>query len=266
MAQDSLIIYIVLFMDVFIVELWHQLCSYVSKHSKSTVMKRSYIIILIATIALISCEKQPVASFFSSEIEVFVNDDIFFTNNSLDAKYFEWDFGDGTYSNSTNPVHSWAASGVYSVALTASSNSYSDVSYQEITVLFPTTLEIEVLEYYDEYPVENASVILYPTYQDWLDETNMLVEGFTNSNGIVTFSNLESKRYYVDVWEANHDNYTLADEDVGFIETDILVEGEVNYFLAWVDYYETLKSKSTKRDRTLRMVPRGRTISDKLKK
>ena len=130
-------------------------------------MKRSYIILIIAATVLTSCERQPVASFFSSELDVYVNEDVFFTNNSLDAKYFEWDFGDGTFSNATNPVHSWAASGVYSVALTASSNSYSDVSYQEITVLFPTTLEIEVLEYYDEYPVENASVILYPTYQDW---------------------------------------------------------------------------------------------------
>jgi len=227
-------------------------------------MKNLYLVIL-ALIILTSCERQPSASFFTSEIEVYVGEDVYFTNNSLDAKYFDWNFGDGTFSNAANPVHSWNTPGVYSVELIASSKSYSDKAYQDITVIFPTTLEIEVLEYYDEYPIEDASVILYPTYQDWLDETNMLVEGFTDQDGIVVFSNLESKRYYVDVWEANHDNYTLADEDIGFIETEILLAGEVNYFLAWVDYYETLKSKSTKRDRSLRMVPRGRIASEKSK-
>ena len=228
-------------------------------------MKRFYIVLLVALIVFTSCEKKPVASFFSSEIDVYVNEDVFFTNTSIDAKYFEWDFGDGTYSNATNPVHKWQASGIYTVVLTASSNKYTDKAYQDISVTFPTTLEIEVLEYYEEYPVENASVILYPTYDDWLDETNMLVEGFTNANGKVVFSNLEPKRYYVDVWEANHDNYTLAEEDVGFIETDILVEGEINRFIAWVDYYDSLKSKTLKRDRSLRMEPKDRKVSDKLK-
>lgn len=220
-------------------------------------MKNRYFMAMVVFIIFISCERQPNSSFFSSEIEIRVNDDVYFTNTSLDAAYYEWDFDDGTFSRAINPVHSWENPGVYTVNLTSYSDKYMDRSYQEITVLPTTDLEIEVLEYYDKYPVANASVILYGSYQDWLDENNMLIEGFTDANGIVVFTSLDIKRYYVDVWEENHNNYTLAEEDPGFIETDILADGRVNYFTAWVDYTGSLKS-STGRDRTLLLEKRGR--------
>ena len=37
--------------------------------------------------------------------------------------------------------------------------------------------------------------------------------------GKTVFADLKNIVYYVDVWEENHDNYTLKDEDVGFIRT-----------------------------------------------
>lgn len=226
--------------------------------TKTTVMKKILYISLVLSVILFSCDRVPIAGFFASEVEVYVGEDIFFTNNSLDTYCYEWDFGDGSFSTVVNPVHAYLTSGEYTVVLTAfSRKGRIDKAYQTIEVLYPTTLEIEVLEYYDEYPVENASVILYPTYEDWLDETNMLVEGFTNANGKVVFSFLETKRYYIDVWENNHNNYTLADEDVGFIETDILIPGEINYFIAYVDYFSSKKSLS-KRDRSVKLEPKGR--------
>ena len=59
-------------------------------------MKSLYIVLLVALVVFTSCEKHPIASFYSSEIDVYVNEDVFFTNTSIDAKYFEWEFGDGT--------------------------------------------------------------------------------------------------------------------------------------------------------------------------
>ena len=115
-------------------------------------------------------------------------------------------------------------------------------------------LEVTVLEYWDEYEVVDASVILYDTYDDWLDEYNPLVEGFTNQFGWTTFSNLHTQRYYVDVWEANHDNYTLADEDVVWIETHVLVPNEINYFIAYVDYYEDARKSDNQRDRARKLI------------
>jgi hypothetical protein len=122
----------------------------------------------------------------------------------------------------------------------------------EIEVLIPTLLEVEVLEYYDKYPVGNASVILYPTLSDWDNETNSISEGFTDGTGKVVFSDLDNFVYYVDVWEADHNNYTLRDEDVGFIRTDQIRPHEINRFIAYVDFVSGGKGDGT-RDRTLKI-------------
>jgi len=155
----------------------------------------------------------------------------------MDADGFEWDFDDGTYSNRVDADHIFTASGTYRVSLTAfSGNNKFDVAFMTVDVLFPTSLEVTVLEYWDEYPVSDASVILYDNLDDWDDEYNYLVEGFTNQYGRVTFSGLHSKYYYVDAWEDYHNNWQLGAEDVGFIETDRLYANEMNYFIAYVDY------------------------------
>jgi hypothetical protein len=207
-------------------------------------MKKIIYIILAGALVMMSCGREPYADFFTSRTECEVGDIIYFTNNSMDADYFEWDFGDGFITNDFNPEHIFRQDGFYTVSLTAfAGNRVFDKSYTTIHVLFPTTLDIEVVEYYDEYVVADASVILYNSLDDWWDEYNSLVEGFTNQDGIVTFSQLDPKRYYVDVWEESHNNWILAEEDYKFIETEVLIPNEVNYFLAWVDYVEpTLKS------------------------
>jgi len=41
-----------------------------------------------------------------------------------------------------------------------------DIAYQTITVTSPTILQIEVMEWIDEYPVPGANVRLYPTLAD----------------------------------------------------------------------------------------------------
>jgi PKD repeat protein len=218
-----------------------------------TTMKRLLYSGLILPLMLISCEMEPESAFFSDTIEPIIGQEVFFTNTSFNADYFEWNFGDGTGTDVPNPVHVFAASGTYRVSLTAyGSNGHTDMSYIEINVKAPTLLEIEVLEYYDEYPVEDASVILYPTLADWDAERNMIAEGFTNSSGKVVFSGLGSYVFYVDVWEANHNNYTLRDEDVGFIRTDQIRPNEINRFIAYVDYVGN--KGAAYRDRKMKIV------------
>ena len=207
-------------------------------------MKKIIYILLAGALVIMGCSRQPYADFFTSRTICEVGDIIYFTNNSMDADHFEWDFGDGYMSTEFNPSHMYQDDGLYTVSLTAYDDGrVFDKAFVTINVLFPTTLDIEVLEYYDEYPVEGASVILYNSLADWWDEYNPLVEGFTNQDGFVTFSMLEMQRYYVDVWEEYHNNWILAEDDYRFIETDLLIPHEINYFLAWVDYIEpTLKS------------------------
>jgi hypothetical protein len=65
----------------------------------------------------------------------------------------------------------------------------------------------------------------------------------------------------VDVWEQYHDNYQLAAEDVAWIETQILVAGELNSFIAYVDYYPP--SKKTAATRKELKVIHGELSKDK---
>ena len=63
------------------------------------------------------------------------------------------------------------------------------------------------------------------------------------------YSNLSYQRYYVDVWEADHDNYTLAAEEGGWIETPELHGLYDHTFIAYVDYYEAAKKSTSRADK-----------------
>lgn len=218
-------------------------------------MKKYILLILAVPFLFTNCERYPIADFFVSRNIVDVGETVFFTNNSLDADHFEWDFGDGTRAYAFDASHIYTYDGIFTVTLFAYSGSRMvDKATTTIEVLFPTTLEVTVLEYYDEYAVVDASVILYNNLDDWYDEYNPLVEGYTNQYGVTAFSNLNEQRYYVDVWEEYHNNYILADEDVGFIETDVLYPNDMNYFIAYVDYVEPALKSEAKRDKRLKII------------
>jgi hypothetical protein len=202
-------------------------------------MKRLIYISLVLPLILFSCKSTPEAHFYTDTIQPEVGQEVFFTNDSHNAVDFEWDFGDGFISNDENPSHSYSGTGTFEVTLIAiSRNGLEDKAKLTLEVMIPTLLEIEVREWYDEYTVSEASVILYSTITDWDAQTNKETEGFTDADGIVVFSNLDPFVYYVDVWEADHDNYALRDEDIGFIRTPEILPHKINRFVAWVDYVD----------------------------
>ncbi len=191
---------------------------------------------MILPLILLSCEKTPSAHFYTDTSEPEVGQTVVFYNDSQNANSFEWDFGDGYISNERSPSHIFNSTGPVTVQLTARSKSgvTADASL-DLTIMVPTLLEIEVLEYYQEYVVPDASVYLYPTLTDWDAQTNLSIGGYTDENGIVVFAGLDPYVYYVDVLEANHDNYTLRNEDVGFIRTPEILPHQINFFIAYVD-------------------------------
>ena len=85
----------------------------------------------------------------------------------------------------------------------------------------------------------------------------MITEGFTDASGKVVFTGLQDIAYYIDVWEKNHNNYALRDEDVGFIKTGQVKRHEINRFVAYVDYVSEGKGDG-KRDRTMVIKRMGR--------
>lgn len=219
-------------------------------------MKKLLYLILIVPLVFTSCTRDPFANFVADRKIVEVGEEVYFTNRSSDAVDYEWDFGDGYYSYNFNAQHSWAEPGIYTVTLIAYGREGTlDRASLTIEVTEPSTdLLVIVEEFYEPYYlVEDISVRIYETLQDW-DQggDNYLVEGYTNNKGEVLFVDLPPyERYYIDVWGPNHDNYQLRDDDVGWIETQILEPG-LNEFVAVVDYYpEGKKSAAEPRDRKI---------------
>lgn len=208
-------------------------------------MKKIIYLIFLLPFFLISCEKSPIASFNINTDEPKVGQEILFNNTSDNSERFEWDFGDGFISNEVHPIHVYTITGTYEVSLTAiSKNGSEDKAFMTLNIVQPSLLVIEVLEYYQQYSVEGASVILYPSLADWDNQQNMITEGFTDKDGIVVFANLDPIVHYVDVWEQNHDNYKLKIEDVGFITTPKITSQKIYWFTAWVDYVQHGKGEA----------------------
>lgn len=201
-------------------------------------MKRITYVFLSLTMILFSCHKSPVSMFSVNNTTPEVGQTVFFNNNSHNGDRFEWDFGDGTGSNDRNPDHIFTATGAYEVTLTVTNNGSTDKSSLTINVLVPTLLVVEVRVWTptgDGAPVPDASVLLYPTLPDWDAQTNSVNEAFTGPDGISVFSNLDPFVYYVDVYEATHDNYQLRNEDVGFVRTPEVLANNITWFIAYVD-------------------------------
>lgn len=69
-----------------------------------------------------------------------------FTNTSLNATSYSWDFGDGNTSTDENPEHTYAADGSYEVTLTAFASGQEEsitktVNVVSVPIVFPITFE-----------------------------------------------------------------------------------------------------------------------------
>jgi len=84
----------------------------------------------------------PVASGFPDNATVTLPSGLVnFTNTSVDASSYYWDFGDGTNSTDSNPWHVYSTSGTYSVMLIAQNGLCDDDTiYINITILDPVGL------------------------------------------------------------------------------------------------------------------------------
>lgn len=90
--------------------------------------------LLVLPLLYSGCAEPPQACFQVENTLVDLNFPVLFSNCSLfQQKGYSWDFGDGTTSTATSPVHRFTEQGEYLVALTSlGNNSVNDDSYSEI--------------------------------------------------------------------------------------------------------------------------------------
>ncbi|MFQ5446514.1 MAG: PKD domain-containing protein, partial [Saprospiraceae bacterium] len=62
-----------------------------------------------------------------------------FTNTSANATSYVWDFGDGATSTATDPAHTYANDGTYTVTLISTNDCGQDTISQSVTIITPPT-------------------------------------------------------------------------------------------------------------------------------
>lgn len=73
-----------------------------------------------------SCGEEPTADFTWEPNEPKAGEEVKFTNLSIDAKSYSWNFGDMSIGDETNPTHIYEKSGSYIVDLMAHNGIKSD--------------------------------------------------------------------------------------------------------------------------------------------
>lgn len=87
-----------------------------------------------STIKTITISTSPTAAFSASPFQPEMNVPTTFNNQSQGATRYYWNFGDGSSSSETNPVHQFPRSGNYNVCLTAYNNQgCSDIVCKKIS-------------------------------------------------------------------------------------------------------------------------------------
>lgn len=103
-------------------------------------------ILCIAMISILSCKKStqkpsPVADFSYSGAGL-APSNVVFTNNSINAITYLWDFGDNTTSTQASPFHVYKKGGVYTVSLTANNEGLTNKISKTVNIQSPTSLKI----------------------------------------------------------------------------------------------------------------------------
>ena len=142
-------------------------------------------LLLFLTTFFISCDEEdetpgvePVAAFSITANELTVT----FSNTSTVATSYSWDFGDGSTSNETSPVHTYAEGGTYDVKLTATNGDLSDESSQSVTVdLNPENVRLKsgfvlsattsedtwFVQYFEEMPTGSVDISQGTAFQSF---------------------------------------------------------------------------------------------------
>jgi len=84
------------------------------------------LILLVLCLLMTSCGKDPIADFTWTPHEPKAGQEVKFTNLSIDARSYSWNFGDMSIGDETNPTHVYERKGNYIIDLRAHNGLKSD--------------------------------------------------------------------------------------------------------------------------------------------
>ena len=110
------------------------------------------ILFTTAIVLLTACAK-PIAKFTSDLSDNTAPATVKFTNESLKAETYLWNFGDGKTSTEANPAHRYSASGNYLVTLEASAKNKMALDSHRIQIIGPINCMVEITTSYGKMVV-----------------------------------------------------------------------------------------------------------------
>lgn len=132
-----------------------------------------------------------------------------FSNASTDADSYFWNFGDGGTSTEENPMHSYSASGVYTVILNASNSSCAKAITMDIQIMLTSTESIDTENTFRLFPNPSDGLV-YITFDDLMIgdqlplrvsniQGQMLYQDQLNNGGAIDLQFLPAGIYFVEV-------------------------------------------------------------------
>lgn len=132
-----------------------------------------------------------------------------FTNSTTNATDYSWDFGDGNSSFETNPMHTYATAGTYTVTLNAANMDCEDENSQEVSVPLTGISTIVAGNTFEIYPNPNNGVFevqlqknYYPEFIQVIDQSGRAIidMDITKSKAStipIDMENVESGIYFI---------------------------------------------------------------------
>jgi len=185
-------------------------------NTDATIIKNAVKLVVFDDFTVWNIDKyDPIASFNSSN----TNETFTFTNTSLNAISYAWDFGDSNTSTDETPIHSYTTIGDFTVTLTITNCEKTDVKTKDITVNAlgiddenlisdfiiiknPATnfLEIESSKFISEtYTLEVYSVI---------GQKIIKTHSTLNINQKININSLQSGMYFIQILNNNTPVFT----------------------------------------------------------
>ncbi len=134
-----------------------------------------------------------------------------FTNTSIGADSYEWDFGDETISQEENPSHTYAGTGTYAVTLKAISGANSASDMQEVTVTSTVGIGVSGLDTPLIYPNPTNGFVTLNLDKDAGSST---IRIFTSKGSLIYARQVRGRdSYKIDMSSFESGAYILSVED-----------------------------------------------------
>lgn len=185
-----------------------------------------------------SCFKRPEAVFSYHPVKnPEAGDEIVFTNESLDALYYYWDFGNGKTSEKENPTIVFDKPGDYTVTLVAE-NKFRSSSIEQTLLINPPTI-VDIYCYGSKGgPLVSGWMRVWRSYENAVQGEAPLQSCITDAYGKARFKNLDARTYFVYLRKEVEGGIYEGGGDIG-----PLVLNEINVYSALINHFPGKKSE-----------------------